>query len=395
MNKEYDVAVVGAGPTGTYCAKTLAKNGIKVILLEREKEIGEPNFSTAGTPSETLKKFDIPRETAPYKWNNLCLASPNAGQTYQCKSNFGYVFDFRKLRHVLAEQAAQEGAEIAVGVMVTGANVNDGKVTGVKYRGIMSEGTIKAHIVIDATGRSSAIAKGLKLIDPSKSLLASGLEMEMINVKLPVSNALYCWLGNKFVPNGYAWVFPLSTTEVKIGIGRYMFNGTKYDLKQGLKSFIEGIPWLKDAQPLEFHGGTLLFNSDTRNFVSDGFINLTNTANPLGGEGIRHGLQAAEFAAKVAVSAINNNDYSQKVLQKYNDLWLDYSKNNWHECLSLSKSIYNNCDDKKMDGYLESISHLSGDQLFDILFNYKFEKNAFNLIKSVGLSKIENYVTKV
>ncbi len=40
---KYDVIVVGAGPAGLMAAKTAAEDGLKVLLIERKKEITEIN----------------------------------------------------------------------------------------------------------------------------------------------------------------------------------------------------------------------------------------------------------------------------------------------------------------------------------------------------------------
>jgi len=37
----YDVAIVGAGPGGLIAAKTAAENGLKVVLIEKRKDISQ------------------------------------------------------------------------------------------------------------------------------------------------------------------------------------------------------------------------------------------------------------------------------------------------------------------------------------------------------------------
>ena len=39
MDSQYDVVVVGGGPTGFICALGLAQNGVKVLVIEREPHI--------------------------------------------------------------------------------------------------------------------------------------------------------------------------------------------------------------------------------------------------------------------------------------------------------------------------------------------------------------------
>jgi flavin-dependent dehydrogenase len=58
-------------------ARELAKFGRSVLLLERFEIIGEPNFSTAGTPNETMKVFDLPKKVTDCEWSSILLASKN------------------------------------------------------------------------------------------------------------------------------------------------------------------------------------------------------------------------------------------------------------------------------------------------------------------------------
>lgn len=45
MAKKYDLIVVGGGPGGLMAAKTAAEDGLKVILVERKKDITKINRS--------------------------------------------------------------------------------------------------------------------------------------------------------------------------------------------------------------------------------------------------------------------------------------------------------------------------------------------------------------
>jgi len=56
MQKNYDVAVVGGGPTGGYVARKIAAEGYKIAIFEQHKQIGEPQ-NCAGLI--TSRVFDI------------------------------------------------------------------------------------------------------------------------------------------------------------------------------------------------------------------------------------------------------------------------------------------------------------------------------------------------
>lgn len=48
----FDVIIAGANQ-----ARELSHKGYKILLIEKSKEIGQPNFSSAGTPDYTIREF--------------------------------------------------------------------------------------------------------------------------------------------------------------------------------------------------------------------------------------------------------------------------------------------------------------------------------------------------
>ncbi len=50
MPEKFDVIVVGAGPAGTACALTCAKNGLNVLLVERGEYPGAKNVRGCFVP---------------------------------------------------------------------------------------------------------------------------------------------------------------------------------------------------------------------------------------------------------------------------------------------------------------------------------------------------------
>ena len=378
--EQYDVAVVGAGPAGGQCARSLTKAGVKVILVEKQKEIGEPNFSTAGTPEETLKIFDLPDKLAPYKCDKVYIGSSSSEIVKQSEHNNSRVFDFRRLNQYLAEDAAKYGAEIAIGTTAGDLIIEDNKIKGIKYQGIMSSGEIRAKIIVDASGSSQLYSGPLGIIDKDKKIIASALEFEMTNVELPYKNCLYIFIGNKYIPNGYGWVFPMSDNIAKIGVARVENDQTNNNaLNIELKSFLGNIPWLRGAEPVEFHGSAVAFDRTAKNFVRENFVAIGTSAshiNPFAGEGVRHGMMAGKLASEVIKRSLDIGDTSENQLAEFNKLWLEYSKNNWEQCYRLAESIYKNTDDTRIDECVKLLDAVSGDELFDILYHYNFNKYA-------------------
>ena len=192
--KEYDVVIVGAGPAGCQCARELAKENIKVILIEKQKEIGEPNFSTAGTPEETIKVFGLPEEVAPYVCDKFYFKSLNLEKIFTLKKYRSYVIDFRKMRQWLASEVSKNGGEISVSTTAKDLVIENGKTVGVRYQGLISSGVIKAKVIIDATGIAGILSKDLQIFDSTKTIQTLETEFEMTNLTLPIKNALYFYI---------------------------------------------------------------------------------------------------------------------------------------------------------------------------------------------------------
>ena len=56
----FDVVIVGGGPAGGQTARSLAKKGLKVLMVEKHASFEDNNFSSAGMTLEPLTEFDIP-----------------------------------------------------------------------------------------------------------------------------------------------------------------------------------------------------------------------------------------------------------------------------------------------------------------------------------------------
>ena len=387
---DYDVIVIGAGPAGAQLTRYLANRKFKVLLIEKQKEIGEPNFSTAGTIRQTLKDFDLPHtQVAPYFWNQLYVETPNMTINKKLRRNSGWVFDFRKLKQWIVEDAVKKGATVYVSAEVTELFFKDGEIAGVECHGPMFSGRISSKMVVDATG-GGTFAYKLGLANPDDKEIAVGVELEMANTDLPQKNTLFFYLGDDYVPNGYGWVFPLTDNISKIGVARYLaFSKKDLNLEDCLNNFIKKIPWLSECQPLEMHGGSIIFNPKFNNYVTDNFMVIGSAAaqvNPLGGEGIRHALWAAKFASKTIEKSLRKRDTSKKRLSEFNKIWLKYSNNNWSESYRLTHIIYGDTDNNIVSRNLSFFQKFSGDELFDMLFFYNFRKYSGRFAKSIGLA---------
>ena len=218
---KYDLIVVGGGPGGLMAAKTAAEDGLKVVLIERKRNITEINrhcgqafyirkmsSSKAGLHGDgyidpvsvelgsdkTTFHFPVPGfsldYTGPLKpYYNRIDCSPSKYMFYRRK-NIIWAFFYQKEAFLagLLASAQKAGAEIMPETIGMGAeNTPDG--VRVRVRGKSGEQTLEARAAIAADGVTSAIVESLglnknrKVMTPPFKIIE--YEMEGVETNLP------------------------------------------------------------------------------------------------------------------------------------------------------------------------------------------------------------------
>jgi flavin-dependent dehydrogenase len=177
MMPEYDVIVVGAGPSGSACAAFLGKAGRKVLLLDKA---GFPRDKTCGDAiSGSLKTQEELNLTPAVKKNphaeirRVVFSAPNGkeldvkfhGVGYTCRRQVYDNIIFRKAKKV---------SDVLENFKVTGLIREKGYVKGVVGEHKGKKKRFKADIVVGADGAHSVVAKenGLLDLDPKHTITA-------------------------------------------------------------------------------------------------------------------------------------------------------------------------------------------------------------------------------
>jgi geranylgeranyl reductase family protein len=393
-SKDLDVIVIGAGPAGGQAARELAKLGRKVLIIEKSQEIGQPNYSTAGTPKETVVDFDLPQNILSSSWNKIMWATPRKKAVWKFSEPVGYVLDFAGLRKFLAEDAISAGAEILVGTTVSELIEKNGIYEGVKYHGVFGDGEVRAKIIIDASGHHEFGNTTLKINPLSSENLANGLEYQMIGSMVENKDTLAFYMGQDYAPSGYAWAFPMNGgNHTKVGICVYGQHNGK-TLSELLEKFMNSVADFKTMEPIEVHAGAARTDGGVKNHVYKNLILIGDAAhqiNPLGGEGIRHALHAGRMATLVVDEYLKKeNKNTEWLKEEYEKKWKEKFYRKWKYSRILSELIYHKLDDEKLDDLIEVLKDLSPSDAYEILFNYKFEvinKHPILAVKLMSLTK--------
>ena len=94
MKKEYDIIVVGAGPAGSMAARFAAEQGISVLMLEKDRDVGYPVRCGEAVNKKGIEEFIESNE----KWiaakiNKFSLNSPDCTDVVIEFQETGYILD--------------------------------------------------------------------------------------------------------------------------------------------------------------------------------------------------------------------------------------------------------------------------------------------------------------
>lgn len=180
IDKSFDVVIVGAGPAGLSAAYTLAKNGLKVVVLERGRTPGSKNLYGGRVYSKPLEEiYENFRKDAPIeRWvkrERLSIMSKGELFTleYSSQDTTSFVAYLSRLTSWMAQKAEEAGAVIVTDVRVDQLYLEDGVVRGV----VSGDEIMKTDVVVDAEGVNRLILERLGLVKKlDTSQVALGLK---------------------------------------------------------------------------------------------------------------------------------------------------------------------------------------------------------------------------
>ena len=378
--ESYDAIVVGAGPAGGQCARELAKSGKKVLLAERNRDFSVNNYSSAGAPLEIMAMFHLPESVVSASWNKIMMHSSHKSQVWEAPERKGVIMDFMKLRSFLAQETKKHGGEYRLGFSYQRHEFLPGGDISVWFTDRNSRGlqNLQTKVLIDATGcERQVLASTVK--NSHKNISATGIEY-LVEVKPEVykkyAEALSVYMGHKWMPQGYSWIFPMEANTLKVGVGRYFQNE---DYVPHHKSYLYYMDVMMkeclgtaDVPILDKHGKTIVYTYKQkdphydRNVIAIG--DSVSTINPLAFEGIRHAMVSGRIAAKHILDRIDgrsdNFDGYVRELKQY----FGYK---WSLCELLMNIIYKEPKDERIDMMLAAFRRFSMDEMLDLSFHYK------------------------
>ncbi|NOY76767.1 MAG: NAD(P)/FAD-dependent oxidoreductase [Calditrichaeota bacterium] len=348
MSDHYDVIVIGAGPAGSMAAWHASLGGAKVLVLEKDRDIGLPVRCAEGVGAAGLQSLieADPRWIA-NKIEGINLISPHGKRVHLANEDFGYVLNRKLFDNFLAEKASKAGAEILTKAYAEELLFDEkGDVNGVVFSRFGKRLSLRAKIVMGAdgvesrVGRWAGIRTQLKLRD-----IETCVQFTMANVDVTPSDCDF-YFSHERAPGGYIWVFPKGDGIANVGLGISGEYAQYQSPLRYLEDFVQ--EHFPKASVLTTTVGGVPVAPTNKQIVKNGFMligDAAHQANPISGGGIVPAMVAGKLAGQVAAEAVQTGDVSAAFLKKYERQWYKSEGNTHKITYRLKEAVYKLTDD--------------------------------------------------
>ena len=357
----YDIAIIGAGPSGSHTAYLLAKEGHNVLLLDKQPDpdpetgsglSGKNGMVCTGIVSkEAFKRFSLPEDTILKDIRSVKFISPS-GETfrYEHHSAFAYILDRSAFNRSLLKQALKKGVTFLSACTVEGVNITKRWVElFCKNHSVSFK--VRAKVSVIGSGINTSLLEMASLKGPQDFLMGAQIEASFIK-----ADEVEIYLGNKVAPESFAWIVPLGNGRARIGLL------TKRNAVTYLKNILN-VPSirerLQEVNP-EIRYRLIPFGYAQKTYglrilsVGDAAGQVKTTT----GGGIYYGLIGAEIAAHTLCEALDKGDITPSTLKVYEKRWREILGSEINIGIRLRK-IYATLGDRKID-HLIKIANSDG-----------------------------------
>ncbi|MHA1976304.1 MAG: geranylgeranyl reductase family protein [Candidatus Hodarchaeales archaeon] len=329
----FDLAIIGAGPSGSLAGKQAARNNteLSIAIFEEHKQIGKPTHCSGLLALEGLLKLgirnDVIRKTLMI--NEIKRArfyAPN-NHSFQIKRRKDslIVLNRHKLDQYLASSSERVGTNIYTNHQVKKIEFSDDKWNLAVNQGTTSK-KFECDILISAEGSRAKLANSIGIPKPNQNWLFPAVQYELsglIDFEIDCSELFF---GNNFAPGFFGWFIPLNEESARIGIAvSPKFSGTT---RLFLERFLRKHPVIKKrtkkAKIIYSYGGFVPASGPNKKTYSRQFMLIGDAAGQTKattGGGVNIGGFCGRLAGKYASKIISGDFSAFKGCSEYQKQW--------------------------------------------------------------------------
>lgn len=337
---QYDVLLIGAGPSGSSAAALLAEYGYNVLLIEREKfpryHIGESLLPFTHEPLKRLGLIERMRASAFIKKYSVQFVSTSGKASEPFYFNTRYDDDVAQTWQVLRSEfdqmlldhARDKGANVVEETKVLDLLRDGDRVTGVRAR--QPDGTeaeYRAPITLDCSGKESFTASRNRWRVPDPELNKVAVWTYYKGAKrdegIDEGTTTVAFLPEK----GWFWHIPLHDDRVSVGVvaeGKYLTRDGVKAPKDIFHREVTQNKWIEEyLAPGKSTGDYYItneFSYHSRHCGCEGLLLLGDAfcfLDPVFSSGLMLALKSGVMAADAVHAAIEANDFSPAQFEDY------------------------------------------------------------------------------
>jgi geranylgeranyl reductase family protein len=339
----YDIAVIGAGPSGSMAARLLGERGYSVALVEEHTQPGNPVNCSGVIGVEAFGRYDLPSEQIIREIDTFRFYSPGgATLQYQHPTPLAYAVNRARFDVGMAARAVAAGAVLHTGARATGIEVERDCVR-IEVRG-RSE-PLRSRFVVIATGAGPKLAANLGLGAPERFVLGAQTECDTIALE-----EVEIHLGQSIAPSNFAWLIPLQNGRAKIGLISERNAGER------LREFLAGASLegriLSGHSPIQV--SPLPIDTIPRSYADRTLVigEAAGQIKTITCGGIYYGLLAAEIARDVLHDALRAGRHRASALAPYEKRWRDLLEKELQIGLKL-RSAFEHFNDSRIEALFD------------------------------------------
>jgi len=348
--EHYDVIVIGAGPAGSAASAVLAEQGLRVVVLEREKfpryHIGESLLPFTHFPLKRLGLYEKMRESAFVKKYSVQFVSPSgkASQPFYFSTRYEpeVAQTWQVLRSefdlMLMQNARAKGAQVLQETGVLDLIRDNGRVLGVKAQ--PKGGTpveFRAPMTIDCSGREGLAPTRLnwRIREPKLNKVAvwTYYRGALRDPGLDEGATTVAYVPEK----GWFWYIPQHRDMLSVGVvaeGKYLTRDGVREPKDIFNREIHQNAWIRDHLAPGTQVGQFYLTSEfswrSRYCATDGLLLAGDSfgfLDPVFSSGVMLALKSGVLAADAVQEAFKAHDFSAERFTEYGRVLIEGLEN--------------------------------------------------------------------